>query len=102
MIHWDNTITLGTVVVILSFVITIMVAYTKATRWVQHLDDKLELHNTTLLQHTERMDRFELRQTQRMDRYEQRYVEMAGTLQRLLGRFQGRRTGEVPTPVVGK
>ncbi len=82
--RFDGTITLGAVLTAVSFVIGLIIAYTKATTWLENRFTRFE---TTLSGHASQLER----QTERMDRYEERYVRIANDLQWLVGRMEGDR-----------
>ncbi len=79
MIHFNNELTLGTLLSALTCVGALIVAYNKATSW---LDVKLAEFTVTLNNHATQLSTH----AQRMDRYEARYVDMASDLQYLAGR----------------
>lgn len=84
MMKFDGTITLGNLVSAAAFLVGILVAYTKAARWLTRFETTVNGHTDELTKHSGRMDR-----------YESRYVEIASDLQWLIGRMNGdrRRTG---------
>ncbi len=79
MIHFNGEITLGTLLNAVTYVAALIIAYNKATRW---LDVKLAEFTITLGNHATQLSTH----AQRMDRYEARYVDMASDLQYLAGR----------------
>ena len=81
MPHFDWTVSFGTILTILSLAIAMIATYTKGTKWLAmqftRFEITLEHHATQLGQHAARMDRFE-----------EHYVEIAGHLQRIIGRIE--------------
>ncbi len=77
--RWDGTISAGTVLSAAICVVSLIVAYNKATAWLNvklaEFTMTLETHGTQLAHHAARMDR-----------YEARYVDIASDLQYLAGR----------------
>lgn len=82
--RFDGTVTLGTVLSAVTFVLAFFVAYTKATAW---LGEHLSRFDTTLKEHAAQLGKH----AERMDRYEGRYVAIASDLQWLIGRMDGNR-----------
>jgi len=81
MPHFDWTLSFGSLLTIVSFAIACIVTYTKATRWLATQFTRFEL---TLAMHAEQLGHH----AERMDRYEGRYIEIAGQLQRIIGRIE--------------
>ena len=88
MIHWDPTVSLGTLVGVITIVVTIAVAYTRAVGWFHERFALMEAtaHSVEamMLVHAKQLENH----SQRMDRYEARYVDIARDLQRLVGRME--------------
>ncbi len=76
--HFDGSISAGTILGVITLVFSVLVTYHKATSW---LDTKLTEFQTTLSTHGSQL----ARHAERMDRYEERYVRIAGDLQWLVG-----------------
>lgn len=77
----------GTACVCLTFILTIFVAYTKATQWLSSKFEDIKItlakFEITLTIHSKEL----LAHSARMDRYEDRYILIANRLQRILGRM---------------
>ncbi len=83
-VHWNGEITLGAMLTAATFVLTVIVVYTKATTW---LESRFTRFETTLFDHATQLSKH----AERMDRYESRYVTIASDLQWLIGRMDGDR-----------
>ena len=91
-IHFDSTVSFGTVLTIASMIIGLVAAYSKGTKWLGIELTKFEM---TLNQHATQLQQ----QTERMDRYEERYVTIAAHLQRIIGRIEEQdRISDTPWP----
>lgn len=85
---FDGTVTLGALISAATFLLGIIVAYTKGTNWLENRFTKFE---STLDSHADQLTGH----SSRMDRYEARYVEIANDLQWLVGRMDGDRRRKV-------
>jgi hypothetical protein len=80
-VHFDGTITLGTLLSAIAIVFSIATAYVKGTRW---LEEQLTTFKLTLEHHGQQLERH----ASRMDGYEQKYSSLSETMARWIGRME--------------
>lgn len=76
--HFDGTVTLGSLMTTGAFVLSLVVLYNKGTLWLAGILARLQ---GTLDEHAKQL----VAHNARMDRYEQCYVKIVGDLQFVIG-----------------
>ncbi len=76
--HWDGTITLGSVLIIVSMVGTAVVGWSAFTARLAVFENTLKAHASAMTSHSARLDI-----------HEGRILELVGHVQRLIGLSEG-------------